>query len=177
MFHLQGKFNILWSAIELAPLNSLGEEGRGGGGGGRERLSFKRRNIDLRYFSQVPFDRVHIFPRDRGCGCNPPAQDLHRKVKKKKKKRSPPKCQGTPSDRNFILLGCVLCSFLLILSLSLPTGESENLMWPFIQPSSVRCRQGKIDFRMCEVFLCFIVDSICTGGGGGSCDRLLCAVS
>ena len=52
------------------------------------------------------------------------------------------------------------------LSLSLPTGESENLMWPFIQPSSVRCRQGKIDFRMCEVFLCFIVDSICTGGGG-----------
>lgn len=87
MFHLQGKFNILWSAIELAPLNSFGEEGRGGkrGGGG---LSFKRRNIDLRYFSQDPFDRLHIFPRDRGCGCNPPAQDLHRKVKKNKKTRA-----------------------------------------------------------------------------------------
>ena len=90
------------------------------------------------------------------------------KKKKEKKSKSSPKCQGTPSDRSFILLGCVLCCFLLSslsLSLSLPTGESENLMLPFIQPSSVRCTQERIDLG-CEVFLCFIVDSISALGGG-----------
>lgn len=53
------------------------------------------------------------------------------------------------------------------LSLSLPTGESENLMWPFIQSSSVRCTQERIDFG-CEVFLCFIVDSIRAPGVGAA---------
>lgn len=84
-------------------------------------LSFKRRNIDLRYFSQDPFDRVHIFPRDRGCGCNPPAQDLHRKVKKKKKQ------ELSKMPRNAIrsqfystwLRPVLLSSFSLSLSLSL----------------------------------------------------------
>lgn len=131
-------------------------------------LSFKRRNIDLRYFSQDPFDRLHIFPRDRGCGCNPPAQDLHRKVKKTKKTRA---LQNAKERHQIAILFYLAAScaafFFLSLSLSLPTGESENLMWPFIQSSSVRCTQERIDFG-CEVFLCFIVDSIRAPGVGAA---------
>lgn len=40
-------------------------------------------------------------------------------------------------------------------------------MWPFIQSSSVRCTQERIDFG-CEVFLCFIVDSIRAPGVGAA---------
>lgn len=67
----------------------------------------------------------------------------------------------------FYLAASCAAFFFLSLSLSLPTGESENLMWPFIQSSSVRCTQERIDFG-CEVFLCFIVDSIRAPGVGAA---------
>lgn len=122
---------------EFQPLNSFG--------GGE--LSFKRRNSDLKHFSQDPSE-IQIFSCDRGWGCNPPTRDLYRKVRK-----APQLPSSASQIAILFLVSTWLHSVLFFFFFSLQVKLRIMPNVAIIQ-SALGCVQD--DF-CCEMCLCFIV--------------------